>query len=48
LRFVLREADLAFSRRDKTFGAEPGMFDIWVGGDSNAAAHAEFEFRNRD
>lgn len=48
VRFVLSEADLAFSRRDKTFGAEPGWFDIWVGGDSNAAARAAFEFRDRD
>ncbi len=42
LRFALAEADLAFSRRDKSFGAEPGMFDVWVGGDSKASAHAEF------
>ena len=48
VRFALTEADLAFSRRDKTFGAEPGWFDVWVGGDSNAASHAAFEFRGRD
>ncbi len=43
VRFVLTDADLAFSRRDKSFGAEPGGFDVWIGGDSQADAHAAFE-----
>ncbi len=40
--FELTEDDLAFSRRDKTYGAEPGHFDIWVGGDSTTENGAEF------
>jgi beta-glucosidase len=40
--FQLHTDDLAFWRRNGTHGAEPGMFDIWVGGDSNAQLHAEF------
>ena len=43
VRFTLEESDLAFSRRDKRFGAEPGWFDVWIGGDSRAPAHAMFE-----
>lgn len=38
--FELTTDDLAFYRRDGSFGAEPGQFDIWVGGDSGAGAHA--------
>lgn len=40
--FELHTDDLAFWRRNGSHGAEPGMFDIWVGGDSNAQLHAEF------
>lgn len=40
--FELHTDDLAFWRRSGSHGAEPGMFDIWVGGDSNAQLHAEF------
>ncbi len=42
VRITLTERDLAFSRRDKSFGAEPGMFDVWVGGDSTTQNGAEF------
>ncbi len=42
VRFELSEADLAFSRRDKSFGAEPGLFDVWVGGDSTTQNGAQF------
>ncbi|MBI2515533.1 MAG: beta-glucosidase BglX [Opitutae bacterium] len=34
--FSLTPADLAFWRADMTFGAEPGDFDVFVGGDSTA------------
>ncbi len=43
VRFTLTETDLAFSRRDKTFGAEPGWFDVWVGRDSTTQNGAEFK-----
>ena len=42
LKFTLCEADLAFSRRDRSFGAEPGAFDVWIGADSTASLHAAF------
>lgn len=42
VRFTLTESDLAFSRRDKTIGAEPGWFDIWIGPDSTTQNGAEF------
>jgi beta-glucosidase len=32
--FVLRPADLAFHRRDMSYGAEAGEFDVFVGGNS--------------
>lgn len=38
--FSLGVDDLAFYHRDGSFRAEPGEFDIWVGGDSRAQAHA--------
>ncbi len=34
LTFTLTEKDFAFFRRDMTFGAEPGEFDIMIGGNS--------------
>lgn len=34
LTFTLTEHDLSFYRRDMTFGAEPGEFEIMVGGNS--------------
>lgn len=41
--FTLHAADLAFWRADRTWGAEPGDFDVFVGGDSNAALTASFK-----
>jgi beta-glucosidase len=41
--FMLTPADLAFSGQDLRVRPEPGMFDVYVGGDSLADAHAEFE-----
>lgn len=43
IRFELTQADLAFSRRDKTFGAEPGKFEVWVGTSSVGGMTATFE-----
>jgi beta-glucosidase len=40
--FKLTTADLAFWRADMTFGAEPGEFDVYVGGDSTATLTAPF------
>jgi hypothetical protein len=34
---------LAFSGLDSVVAPEAGMFDVYVGGDSRAAAAAEFE-----
>ncbi len=41
--FSLRPADLAFWRADLTFGAEPGKFEVYVGGDSDAKLAGAFE-----
>jgi beta-glucosidase len=40
--FTLTPADLAFWRADMTFGAEPGDFDVFVGGDSDATLTVGF------
>ncbi|MFI5337022.1 MAG: fibronectin type III-like domain-contianing protein, partial [Opitutales bacterium] len=40
--FSLSPADLAFWRADMTFGPEPGDFDVFVGGDSDASLTAPF------
>jgi beta-glucosidase len=40
--FTLRPSDLAFTRRDMTWGAEPGAYTLYVGGDSTATAAAHF------
>ena len=42
VRFELHTDDLAFFRRDKTYGAEPGAFDLWIGGDSTTDLGTEF------
>lgn len=41
--FVLATEDLAFYGRDNKLKCEPGMFHLWVGGDSEAELKAEFE-----
>ncbi len=44
LKFPLGFDELSFwSPQTKTWGAEPGMFDVWAGEDSTAPLHAEFE-----
>jgi beta-glucosidase len=49
--FRLAPADLAFWRADLTYGPEPGEFDVFVGGDSDATLTASFtlapQARNR-
>jgi beta-glucosidase len=41
--FPLSAADLAFSGPDLSVAAEPGWFDVYVGGDSRADASDAFE-----
>jgi beta-glucosidase len=43
--FALTHADLAFSGRDHRRRAEPGAFDVWVGGSSAATLHRRFILR---
>ncbi|WNO53151.1 glycoside hydrolase family 3 N-terminal domain-containing protein [Stakelama saccharophila] len=40
--FTLTPDDLAFMRRDRTWGTEPGDYDIYIGDSSNAEATARF------
>jgi len=40
--FELHTDDLAFYNRDMKFGAEPGLFHAWIGGNSNAGLKTEF------
>jgi beta-glucosidase len=42
--FSLSSADLAFCGRDLRRRAEPGSFDVYVGGDSRASCTASFEW----
>jgi len=41
--FTLKPSDLAFWRADMTYGTEPGSFEVFVGGDSNADLSEVFE-----
>lgn len=43
--FVLRPKDLAFYKRDMTFGTEPGTFKIFVGGSSTNTNQATFTLK---
>lgn len=43
--FTLTEKDLSFYRADLTFGAEPGKFQVFVGGNSHDVLTAEFELK---
>lgn len=43
--FTLSEKDLSFYRADLTFGAEPGRFQVFIGGNSRDVLQAEFELR---
>jgi beta-glucosidase len=40
--FTLSVPDLSFYRRDMSFGAEPGKFQVFVGGNSRDTKQAEF------
>jgi beta-glucosidase len=40
--FKLHTDDLAFYNRDRKYSAEPGRFQLWVGGDSSAVLEADF------
>jgi len=40
--FELKSDDLAFYRKDMTFGTEPGKFRVFVGGNSDADSPKEF------
>jgi beta-glucosidase len=42
--FTLTPADLAFTHADMTFAPEPGRFEVFIGGDSEAPKVAEFEY----
>lgn len=41
--FTLTEEDLAFYRADMSWGTEPGLFDVYIGGDSERVQTARFE-----
>ena len=43
--FTLTESDLSFYRADLTFGAEPGKFHVFVGGNSHDVLQGEFELK---
>jgi beta-glucosidase len=43
IRFSLSASELSFCQRDLSLAAEPGHFDVFVGGDSNASCSGEFE-----
>jgi beta-glucosidase len=44
LKFSLGPDDLRFwSSETKSWAVEPGIFDVWAGGNSTASLHAEFE-----
>jgi beta-glucosidase len=45
LRFVLKPADLAFHHADMSFAPEAGLFEVFVGGDSNAPKAGQFELK---
>ncbi len=46
--FSLSGQDLAFYRKDKTFGTEPGDFILFVGGDSNATLAKKFTLNREE
>ena len=47
IRFKITEQELAFYKKDFTYGAEPGMFKIYVGTNSKETLEAEFELVER-
>lgn len=46
LKFPLGKEELTYwNPQTKTWGVEPGTFDVWAGEDSTAALHSEFEVK---
>lgn len=45
IHFRLCNSDLAFYRKDMTFGSEPGKFRVFAGGNSRDVKQAEFELK---
>lgn len=45
VKFILRDRDLAFYRKDLSFGTEPGTFTVFVGGNSRDVKEAMFELK---
>lgn len=45
--FSLRPSDLAYTQLDGRFAPEPGRFEVFVGGDSNAPKVGEFEYSEK-
>lgn len=46
LTFTLGEAELKYwSGAERKWVVDPGLFDVWIGGDSQASLHATFELR---
>ncbi|MBX3594059.1 beta-glucosidase BglX [Sphingomonas sp.] len=43
IRFRLSDKDLAFTRQDMSWGAEPGAFTLWIGPSSAQGSEASFE-----
>ena len=42
VRFMLTDADLAFTRQDMSWGSEPGQYKLWVGPSSAVGSEASF------
>ncbi len=45
IQFVIKDVDLAFYRKNMTFGTEPGAFEVFVGGNSRDTKSAKFELK---
>jgi beta-glucosidase len=45
--FVIDEGLLKFIKRDLTYGAEQGTFQVFIGKDSSCQPFAEFNFINK-
>ena len=45
LSFTLTHQDLSFYRKDLSWGAEPGKYFVFIGGNSDAVQKAEFELK---
>ncbi len=45
VKFLLKNSDLSFYRKDMTFGSEPGEFVVYIGGNSRDVKSAKFNLR---